>query len=225
MPCVLLARGCGGVELQGLELCPAEPHGYLPYESRNLTEPVASANAGRASGLQSGVSGPAWLRSPFADTMSKPGLVFLLVALAFVAAVVGGAALRHMAEGKRYFTTMMTYNVGKQLIETTNSSLIVAIGPELHAQLSRLLASTTHVASVRLGDEPAPVGDGRASSRVILTNALAHGLGIRLRLGSDPAGQSRFDVLGHWEFSDAANRGQPVSSETNRTSAAAGPGG
>ena len=147
-----------------------------------------------------------------------------MVALACVAAVVG-VSLRHMTEGKRYFTTMMSYSVGKELIETTNSSHVAAISPELHAQLSRLLTSPSHIASVRLGDEPAPVGDGRASSRVILTNALARGLGIRLQLGSDETGQSRFDVLGYWTFSepgDAANRSQPVRSETNQASATAG---
>ncbi len=158
-----------------------------------------------------GAIGPAQLRLSFADTVNKQALVFLLIALAVVAAVVGVSALRHMTEGKRYFTTMMTYNIGKQLTESTNSSLVAAISPELHAQLSQLLASTTHVASVRLGDEAAPAGDGRASSRVILTNALAHGLGIRLRLGSDSSGQSRFEVLGYWTFSEpgASNAAPP----------------
>jgi len=129
-----------------------------------------------------------------------------------------------MAEGKRYFTTMMTYNVGRELIATTNSSFVTTIGPELHTELSQLLASTAHIASVRLGDEPAPVGDGRASSRVLLTNSLAQGLGIRLRLGTDATGQARFELLGYWRISEpdgAANRRQPFRSETNPTSGAA----
>jgi hypothetical protein len=132
--------------------------------------------------------------------MNRRSLVLLVIALVFVAALIGVSALRHMAEGKRYFITVASYSLGKELIETTNSSMAVAVGPELRAQLSQLLAFTTHIARVQLGDEPAPVGDGRASSRVILTNALAHGLGIRLRLGSELSGQARFEVLGYWTF-------------------------
>src|SRR5271166_5612360 len=105
-----------------------------------------------------------------------------------------------MADGKRYFTTMMTYNVGRELIDTTNSSFVATIGPELHAELSQIFASTTRIAGVRLGDKPAPLGDGRASSWVLLTNSLTQGLGIRLRLGSDATGQARFEVLGYWRI-------------------------
>ena len=154
--------------------------------------------------------------------MHKHAILFL-VAAAFIAAVVGTSFFRYTAQTKRYVTTMLTYNVGKGLIETTNSSFVVAIGPDLRAQLSRLVAPTTHIASVRVDDEAAPVGDGRASSRIVLTNALTHGLGIRLRLGSDAAGQSRFSVLGYWTFSGpvgSTNRNQLIRSETYRTSSA-----
>jgi hypothetical protein len=38
---------------------------FSPVATRPDTEPVASANAGRSSRLQSDASGPAWLRSSF----------------------------------------------------------------------------------------------------------------------------------------------------------------
>ena len=164
------------------------------------------------------------MKSP--TTNKKQGVVFLLFAAAFVAGLVGVFVLREMAQGKRQFITMMTFSFGKEIIETTNSSLVAAISPELHKQLSQLFASATRVAGVRLGDEPPPAGDGRACSRIILTNALAHGLGIRLGLGS--IGQSTFDILGYWTFSKpggATNRNQPVYPDTNRTSAALGSSG
>ena len=159
--------------------------------------------------------------------MNKQNVAFSIFAAVLIAVVVGVMVLREAVEGKRHFTTMMTYNVGKEPIAKTNSSFVAGIGPELHTQLSQLLASATDVARVRLGDEPPPVGDGRASSRVTLTNALAQGLGIRLQMGHDAAGQSRFNVLGYWTFSEpggAANRGRQVGSQTDPTSGAVGSG-
>ena len=156
--------------------------------------------------------------------MNKQGLVWLLTVMVLVAVVIGVFTFHNLAEGKRYAITMFTYSVGRELIDTTNLSFLVAVSPELHAQLSQLLASTTHVASVRLGDEPSPVGDGRASSRLILTNELAQGLGIRLCLRSDASGQSKFEVLGYWKITKPdgmANGSQPIRSETNQTSPAA----
>ena len=133
--------------------------------------------------------------------MTRQGLIWLLIALVVVISVAWTAVIRDGIRAKRYATTIMTYSVGRELIEKTNSSLITTMGPELRAQLCQLLASTTHIASVRLGDEPAPVGDGRAFIRLVLTNDLAHGLGIRLRVVSRSVGQSQLEPLGFWSLS------------------------
>jgi hypothetical protein len=76
---------------------------------------------------------------------------------------------------------VMCTGIGRQLISLTNSSSLVHLGPDLHAQLATLLSSTTRVSTVLFGDEPPPFGDGKASSRLVLTNAVGHGLLIRLQ--------------------------------------------
>lgn len=142
--------------------------------------------------------------------------------MAVVAAVLfSGQARRNI----RYYITAQTTMVGEELVRSTNSSRLAEIGPALQNRLSRFLAAPSGVADVMLGDERPPIGDGTACSRLVLSNAVGARLGIRMR--QDPKAD-RFHVVGFWTITEpggAANRGQPVGSETNRTSAAAGPGG
>src|SRR5580765_1258728 len=95
-----------------------------------------------------------------------------------VGLVFGIIAVRGQHRG---FISMALRSIGGDLVKTTNSLHLVHISPQLHARLSDLLAARTHVAEVLLGDEPSPVGDGTACSRLVLTNEVGQGLVIRLR--------------------------------------------
>jgi len=105
---------------------------------------------------------------------------------------------------------------------TTNSTRLVQIGSGLRTKLSEFLASPAAVQQVELGDEPSPIGDGTACSRVILSNAAGTRVGIRLRQDAEP---ERFHVVGYWTITEpdgAANRSQPVRPGIIRIPAAAG---
>jgi len=89
-------------------------------------------------------------------------------------------------------------SLGVELIASTNSSRLVRMSPYLRARLEQMLGSPTHVASVLLGDEAPPVGDGSACSRLVLTNAAGQRLLIRLR----QAGDGTFEMVGFRSLSD-----------------------
>jgi len=116
-----------------------------------------------------------------------PVVAMALVALAF--SVVFGRAQR------KSFIRVAAYTVGHDIIEKTNSSHLVTIGPELREGLSRLLASPTGVAAVVAGDEPGPATNGTAFCRLVLTNAVAARAVIRLP-PAPKAGEFKFEVLG-----------------------------
>jgi hypothetical protein len=83
------------------------------------------------------------------------------------------------------------------LITKTNSTRL-QIQPALKQELAALLTSTTKVARVEFGDEGKPIGNGKATGLLILSNASGNRLGIRLRdLGDD-----KFESLGFWIPSD-----------------------
>ena len=98
---------------------------------------------------------------------------------------------------RNYFISVMSRSIGGDLIESTNSAHLVSIGPRLQTRLSELLSSPAGVATVRLGDEPSPHGDGTACSRLVLTNEAGMALLIRLRPAEE---SSMFHVLGYRTF-------------------------
>src|SRR5438105_4317394 len=110
--------------------------------------------------------------------MNKWQIICPVVAIAIFALV---TAMIHGRKERDHFIQMKTYGVGRDIIETTNSSHLTEIPPGLQARLSELLVSPTHIATVLLGDEPSPIGDGSAGSRLALTNEIADGVVIRLR--------------------------------------------
>ncbi len=113
--------------------------------------------------------------------------VVALVLAAMVIAVITGRG-HHRA-----FISAASHAVGHDLIASTNSARLVRIGPDLQSRLSSLLGAPTRVSTVLFGDEPSPFGDGRACSRVVLTNDSGQGLLIRLRQADSP---DTFHVLG-----------------------------
>jgi hypothetical protein len=99
----------------------------------------------------------------------------------------------------RYYIRTQTRMIGTELIATTNSTRLVHIGTDLRQQLVTLLSSPVGFDDVLLGDEPAPIGNGSAECRLILTNAVGARLGMRLR----PADAlEKFEVLGFWSVRD-----------------------
>jgi hypothetical protein len=152
--------------------------------------------------------------------MNKRTILKLAAAIALVALIVGTCFVDSSLKARRYARQIFIGNIGAWLVQTTNSTDLVGLTPELQADLRVLLASPTE-RWVCLGDEPPPVGDGRASARLVLTNQMGRVLTLRLR--EEPAGSLKYRVLSYWktEPQGGANGRQPFSSDTNRTSAAA----
>ena len=123
--------------------------------------------------------------------MNKWQIICPLVAMAIAALVF----LRIASRGQhRAYIVAASDNIGRDLIVSTNSPHLVRVGPDLTARLGELLSATTHVAAVSLGDAPAPFGDGRACSRVVLTNEQGRGISIRLCRANV---RGKFNVLGY----------------------------
>jgi hypothetical protein len=122
--------------------------------------------------------------------MNKWQIICPVVALLIAMLTIG---IIHERGEHRGFIRVASHSIGDGLIAATNSSHLVRVSPELQARLSELLAARTHLACVLLGDEPPPMGDGSACSRVVFTNDAGQGLLIRLRQADQPG---LFQVLG-----------------------------
>jgi hypothetical protein len=94
----------------------------------------------------------------------------------------------------RAFVLSQTYQIGQNVVSPDYPRRLV-FGPELERRLSGFLVSTGRVEAVRFGDEPAPIGDGKASSRLYLINGNHERLALRLTLETKGGG---FHVLGIW---------------------------
>ena len=101
---------------------------------------------------------------------------------------------RQARRDARYYTSAQTRMIGQELVSTTNSPRLVAVGPALQSRLAGFPASPSGVAEVLLGDEPTPIGDGTACSRLVLSNAAGERLGIRF----SQSGPEKFHALGFW---------------------------
>lgn len=120
-----------------------------------------------------------------------------LAALGIVALLFVGYGYAHMRAMRRAWY----WGIGAELIKTTNSTRLVAVGPGLHSKLSEFLSSPAAVAQVAHGDTAPPIGDGTATAQIILTNARGERLGIRLRRDdaiSEFQGASNYHVAGFW---------------------------
>lgn len=93
----------------------------------------------------------------------------------------------------RYYLTSQGRQIGLDLLKTTNSPQLVRMGVGLEGRLSSMFITNAGVAQVLLGDASSPIGNGKASCRLILTNASGDSLGIRLRADS-----GKFHVLGYY---------------------------
>jgi len=123
--------------------------------------------------------------------MNKSQLMTLLVALLVTAL---GWIIAVSCGHQRSYLRVRTIGIGNDLIVRTNSDRLVLIGPSLRSRLEQLLSSPTKLETVKLGDEAAPFGDGKATSHLILKNQKGERLGIRLRREDG----DKFDVLGYW---------------------------
>ena len=122
--------------------------------------------------------------------MNKWQIICPLAAMAIIALLLAwGQGSAHT----RYYLTTQGRQIGLDLVKTTNSPQLVRLGVGLEGRLSSLLVTNAGVDQVLLGDEPSPIGNGKASCRLILTNAAADSLGIRLRADS-----GKFHVLGYY---------------------------
>jgi hypothetical protein len=130
--------------------------------------------------------------------MNKRRILWPAGVVVVVAAVTMVVAMKHRLDASNQIITSRTHQIGQDLISHASSAQLIGLPPGLAGQLSNLLSSPTHVATVLLGDEPPPVGDSSACSRLILTNQLAKGLELRLSWASAP---DKFRILGYWPTS------------------------
>jgi hypothetical protein len=110
-----------------------------------------------------------------------------------VALLIGGVVMIAVVVKRQHraVITAASRTIGAELISATNSSHLVRMSPYLRAQLTQLLGSPTHVATVLTGDDPGT--GGLACSRLVLTNHAGQLLRLRLRQ-ADRSGN--FDVVG-----------------------------
>jgi hypothetical protein len=130
--------------------------------------------------------------------VNKRRLIPLAVIVAILAAVAAILAIQHRVAESNRSVISRTYQIGQDLIAHARSPQLSGLPPGLAGQLGNLLNSPTHIAAVLLGDEPPPVGDGSACSRLILTNQMAKGLELRLCPATVPG---QFRVMGYWPVS------------------------
>jgi hypothetical protein len=153
--------------------------------------------------------------------MKKAALLLCAVALVIPVMFAAASRLRNsLNSSRRPAREARALSVGYDLIRTTNSTMLIGAGPEFRADLEGILGWTTW----RDIDRSAP-GDRWAVVCLILTND--HGQALHIQLQDEyPSGQLRLlSYLRITEPSSAANRSQPVGSETNRAPSAAGSGG
>ena len=124
----------------------------------------------------------------------------IICPLTAIVVALGAVAVMHGRSNQRYFIQAATASIGADLIKGTNSPILVGrlsddgILAHLEGRLADLHRSPMHVAAVLMGDEPAPVGDGAACSRLVITNEEKDGILMRLE-PADATG--RFRVLGY----------------------------
>jgi|SRR5580765_6771597 len=127
--------------------------------------------------------------------MNKWQIICPLAALTLVSIPAIVALVRQGPREHRHYITAQTRMVGEELCRSTNSTRLVRMPRALRDGLSHFFGSRTGVASVLLGDERAPLGDGTACSRLVLSNASRIRFTVRLR--QEP-GREHFYVLGFW---------------------------
>lgn len=127
--------------------------------------------------------------------MNKWQIICPLAALALVSVPAAIGLLRQPTLAHRGYVKGQTHTIGLDLCRSTNSARLVRMPPALRDRLSHFLRSPAGVAGVSLGDEPAPLGDGTACSRLVLSNASGARFTVRLR--QEP-GPEHFYVLGFW---------------------------
>ncbi len=111
--------------------------------------------------------------------MKRGDLIFLLVALLVIGILIFGV-LKHYRRAAQFRIHYENMLIAEQLATRTNSDL-VELPASLSNQLARFLASPGHAQGMEFGDEPPPIGDGSATTRIFLTNTIGETLGIRLR--------------------------------------------
>ncbi|HMJ64202.1 MAG TPA: hypothetical protein VK615_02535 [Candidatus Binatia bacterium] len=117
-----------------------------------------------------------------------------LVAMA-IAAIGFGFFQMYRGGHYRAYLAAQGRQIGRELIATTNSAHLVALGPRLREQLATYLVSPTDIQQIKFGDVPAPAGNGQAAVCVFLTNATNQRLVIRLHPSTI---HEKFDLIGFW---------------------------
>jgi len=184
--------------------CQNSPHGYRTYDCQWGAEPIAPANTGRSSRGASGIIGPARLRSSFGCNMKAKRRLFLASVLLLIA--VGLAVL--FLRPREYYR----FHAGRVYLVTNPQMLFNSLRPPpcLQFDVPRWARAASWKPSADQVRRELAAGSTQLSPQEV--EEVVHSC----------VSYNEWNAIA--ERSGAANRGQPVRSETNRTSAAAGPG-
>ena len=121
--------------------------------------------------------------------MNKWQIICPLAAMAVFATIAIPRYVRRAQMQRRDAITWRAYCGAHDLERTTNS-----MNPAIHKTLKQFLATPENYDEVVYhGDEPPPVGDGRATHRLLLRNSNGAWLGLRLQ---DEPTRGKFHILG-----------------------------
>jgi len=124
--------------------------------------------------------------------MNKSQIAVLVASLILAG---GGFALYSGRQNHRYFIQSQSYAAGSSLINSNRSEKFLNLGVGLGTRWDSFARLPVRIESIQMGDEPAPIGDGQASSRVFFTNVATECLAIRMRWDDE---QEKFHILGFW---------------------------
>jgi hypothetical protein len=124
--------------------------------------------------------------------MSKTKIVILVVGLVLIALI---PVLWHRGKARGQEVATLCWQIGRDLLAITNSTSLSSIQPTLQRRLAQFLSAPARVEAVRLGDEPRPATDLKATARLYLVNDRNERLGIRLQ---QEFRTDKFRVVGFW---------------------------
>ncbi len=117
--------------------------------------------------------------------MQLPGIqiskTWIIATVAGLACLVAMLPVWNRGKARTQAVTTQCWQIGRDLVASTNSTQLEPLQPMLQRRLAQLLSTPARVEAVRLGDEPRPETDLKATARLYLVNERNERLGIRVQ--------------------------------------------